>query len=293
MMLGAGDLAVEAGQIIMILLTLLDLILSSDASDDEHDAPPPRNYQRVGEYHRRPRMPSKYQSLVEPHWQNEDYRKFLRVSKDTFLYIADAISPFYGTPGECADPEQHAVGVREALFMALLYNAGGPGFRIMENQSNRGTSTCHAKVRLVNRWGPGLDAARCCALLQPPVPSGDKRLFNKKHSRTRIIVEHAFGRLKNRWRVLLDVLHCKKMEYAIDTILACCVLHNICEERNEVPPEEDQELTELLAVWEERYGGPLNYYNAALPGNDAHGHNIRDAIMKHVCMPVDMATEDD
>ncbi|XP_071963821.1 putative nuclease HARBI1 [Antedon mediterranea] len=51
--------------------------------------------------------------------------------------------------------------------------------------------------------------------------------FNYKLSQCRVIVEHAFGRLKGRWRILL-----KRNEHEIQklrpVIQACCTLHNIC-----------------------------------------------------------------
>jgi len=58
-----------------------------------------------------------------------------------------------------------------------------------------------------------------------------KKAFNMALSSTRIIVEHAFGRLKNRWRRL------KSMDINLDLvpriILCACLLHNICEDVND------------------------------------------------------------
>ena len=46
-------------------------------------------------------------------------------------------------------------------------------------------------------------------------------------------IERAFGRLKGRWRtLLLRAYH--KLEYVALVIIACCVLHNICEQRAEL-----------------------------------------------------------
>ncbi|XP_033125006.1 protein ALP1-like [Anneissia japonica] len=51
--------------------------------------------------------------------------------------------------------------------------------------------------------------------------------FNYKLSQCRVIVEHAFGRLKGRWRILL-----KRNEHETHklrpVVQACCTLHNIC-----------------------------------------------------------------
>ena len=58
--------------------------------------------------------------------------------------------------------------------------------------------------------------------------SSRQRHFNYLISRARIVTENAFGRLKARWRRLLksndmDISHIPHV------ILACCILHNICE----------------------------------------------------------------
>ncbi|XP_069752116.1 uncharacterized protein [Narcine bancroftii] len=52
--------------------------------------------------------------------------------------------------------------------------------------------------------------------------------FNKALNSARIVLEHAFGRLKGRWRCLskrFDVA----TAFVPDVVFACCMLHNICE----------------------------------------------------------------
>ena len=63
--------------------------------------------------------------------------------------------------------------------------------------------------------------------------------FNLKHSQTRIKVEQAFGLLKGRWRCLFHNLEvsCEIVSHIITT---CCILHNICEERRDFLPPEEQ-----------------------------------------------------
>ncbi|OWY93328.1 hypothetical protein PHMEG_00037328 [Phytophthora megakarya] len=66
-----------------------------------------------------------------------------------------------------------------------------------------------------------------------PFPEADaaedrrKRVYNKTHSRTRIVVECAFGRLKNRFRNLLGKLEQKSSARICKVIIGCAVLHNL------------------------------------------------------------------
>lgn len=62
----------------------------------------------------------------------------------------------------------------------------------------------------------------------------DKRHFNRVHSRAHCVVERAFGRLKARWRCLLQQLYVME-ENVNPVICACVILHNVCEWR-EFPP---------------------------------------------------------
>ncbi|XP_018577163.1 protein ALP1-like [Anoplophora glabripennis] len=68
----------------------------------------------------------------------------------------------------------------------------------------------------------------------------EQRRFNYLHSKTRIVIEHTFGILKSRWRIL-KYINVNTVEKAVKIIVACCVLHNFClvsgdawEEYNEV-----------------------------------------------------------
>ena len=55
----------------------------------------------------------------------------------------------------------------------------------------------------------------------------DQRKFNREVSKAGIVSEHAFGMTKGRWRVLLKRLD-EDIDRIPETIIACCVLHNIC-----------------------------------------------------------------
>ena len=59
-----------------------------------------------------------------------------------------------------------------------------------------------------------------------------QQIFNTRLSGARCTVERAFGRLKGRWRIL-DKRNDHALEKVPNIVLACCLLHNICEEYNE------------------------------------------------------------
>ena len=70
--------------------------------------------------------------------------------------------------------------------------------------------------------------------------TAEQECFNLHHSRVRITVENAFGRLKARWRILkrqLDV----DIERAPVVIGACCILHNLCEMSATPMPRESED----------------------------------------------------
>ncbi|XP_033124681.1 protein ALP1-like [Anneissia japonica] len=94
--------------------------------------------------------------------------------------------------------------------------------------------------------------------------------FNYKLSLTRMVVEHAFGRLKGRWRLLL-----KENEHELanlrHVVQACCTLHNICIS-NCVP---------YRSCWDE--GVELIQNNETcrlMPAGEAE--NIRQSIMAYL-----------
>ncbi|XP_030612228.1 protein ANTAGONIST OF LIKE HETEROCHROMATIN PROTEIN 1 [Archocentrus centrarchus] len=59
-----------------------------------------------------------------------------------------------------------------------------------------------------------------------------QQIYNYSISGARSVVEMAFGRLKGRWRCLLKRSNCN-LKLTKKMVLACCVLHNICEERGD------------------------------------------------------------
>ncbi|XP_066934300.1 uncharacterized protein [Clytia hemisphaerica] len=78
-----------------------------------------------------------------------------------------------------------------------------------------------------------------------PALSRSEKRFNKILSSARVTVERGFGILKARWRCLLTRLDAE-VENVSDQIIACCVLHNICQEMNDEYIDEDGMLDNIL-----------------------------------------------
>ena len=55
----------------------------------------------------------------------------------------------------------------------------------------------------------------------------DQRTYNYLHSKTRIVIECAFGMLKERFRIFKTTLNHTPVQRSADIVVACMVLHNI------------------------------------------------------------------
>ena len=62
--------------------------------------------------------------------------------------------------------------------------------------------------------------------------SQQQRTFNLRLSSAHVIVEHAYGRLKGRWRCLLKRIDINVRDVP-ELVTACTVCHNICEVHSE------------------------------------------------------------
>ena len=101
--------------------------------------------------------------------------------------------------------------------------------------------------------------------------SRQQRHFNYRLSSARVIIEHAYGRLKGRWRCLLKRLDVNVSDVP-ELVAACCVLHNICEIHGEHFSEE----------WMEGVQDDSITVNSTPTTTEADsGQNIRTALMSY------------
>ena len=78
---------------------------------------------------------------------------------------------------------------------------------------------------------------------------GDKRKFDEFVNIGRVVIEHAFGALKNQWRILKNFN--MEVNKATTVTLVCRILHNFCEiyfKRIPLPEDVDQHLDHFVGV---------------------------------------------
>ncbi|XP_068689551.1 uncharacterized protein [Montipora foliosa] len=97
----------------------------------------------------------------------------------------------------------------------------------------------------------------------------EQRKFNLKFSAVRCVVERTFGMLKSRWRIMLKKIE-QKTKTLKKTVIAACVLHNICIERGDLYDADESDSDDNPA---DENGGR----NALETGN-----SIRDTLKDYV-----------
>uniref|UniRef100_A0A3B3BNY6 DDE Tnp4 domain-containing protein n=1 Tax=Oryzias melastigma TaxID=30732 RepID=A0A3B3BNY6_ORYME len=102
-----------------------------------------------------------------------------------------------------------------------------------------------------------------------------QEMFNEHLSAIRVKVEHTFGHLKTRWRVLAktsDIHH----DFMPKIVATCYILHNMCEEkRQQLPPAPQHTTGHPLIQPQERHSDEA----------DAMAVEIRQALVNHLSRP--------
>ena len=111
-----------------------------------------------------------------------------------------------------------------------------------------------------------------------PFPTGGaltaaQQRFNCHLSKARVIIERTFGKLKSRWRCLLKQLE-ESMERVPQTIITCCILHNICILMDDQLDEDDDDDDDDDSDDDDDGDGYLRADNAA--------RRIRQAIVDYL-----------
>ena len=106
--------------------------------------------------------------------------------------------------------------------------------------------------------------------------TNSQKRFNKKLSSARVTVERAFGVLKARWRCLLKRLN-NNFNFVPLIIIACCVLHNICQNHNDIYVDEDEILDAIIQ--RERQIRQMRLQNNPV-GN--YENELRDILMRYL-----------
>lgn len=76
----------------------------------------------------------------------------------------------------------------------------------------------------------------------------NKKIFNYRHSATRIVIENAFGLLKGRFR-RLKYFENNDLKFIVKCIVAAAVLHNICldnQDELDVDDNNDEDNTNMI-----------------------------------------------
>ena len=114
-------------------------------------------------------------------------------------------------------------------------------------------------------------------IMKPYVDRGNlsehEKLFNVALSKSRVVVENAFGRLKGRFQCLSKRLD-TSVQNTVIIVSACCVLHNLCELCNQDFPEEWLQGIEIDMVHNLPYPG---IYRAV-----GYAVEIRDKIKEYI-----------
>lgn len=99
----------------------------------------------------------------------------------------------------------------------------------------------------------------------------EQRKFNDVHSKSRTIIECAFGQVKNRWRSIFNKDLELKIETIVKTVTACFVFHNICMDMNDFVIAREGETDE-----------DIGNNNSIIVVDDGEGSRFRDQLLSRL-----------
>jgi DDE superfamily endonuclease len=79
-------------------------------------------------------------------------------------------------------------------------------------------------------------------------PASAREWYNLRHSNLRVIVEHAFGWVKRRWKIIRSTAPEYSIEKQIQIVYAVTALHNFIRKHRHPEPELTEEQTEMLPL---------------------------------------------
>ncbi|CAN7975793.1 unnamed protein product [Ixodes persulcatus] len=178
-------------------------------------------------------------AVSPPKDQDCDYRNYKGWYSIILLAIVDHRYTFryvnVGSPGKCHDAHVY----RNSRLPALLSSLRAETPLVVNGTAVPPIVLCDQAFPLTpNLMKPFPHGT------QLSVAQGD---YNYCLSKSRRIVENAFGRLKARFRIIMKRTE-TKIENVNSVVRACCILHNVCERFNDpVDPQRLKDIEEMRA----------------------------------------------
>ncbi|KAF0708543.1 putative nuclease HARBI1, partial [Aphis craccivora] len=209
------------------------VLIDIDSSDDEFD------HEFINRLRGNREKPFRVQDFISqtiPNFTNKQFQQHFRLSPTSFERCLQICAPLLqktSVEGRKGSDE------RLQLLSVIWLLATPDSFRFVGDRRIFTNSLIYERIlQNKNRYAPGqyfIAADTAYPILEWCIPpyidrgnlSEQEKFFNISLSRARQSIERCFALLKGRFRHL-KYLDMKKVELVPQTIIACCVLHNIC-----------------------------------------------------------------